>query len=86
MFAVIRNPAHVTGTTYVGKVESRHRTAKAAIRAKHEANRGCRKVNGPNTWLDLEVGEIEHDDRDANVARIDCGTEAVYAALETFTA
>ena len=80
MFAVLRNALPVTRSHYAGKVESRHRTAAAAVKAAAKAQAGCKRANGSHTFLDLTVGEIEHEDRDSGTARVATDTDAMRAA------
>lgn len=82
MFAVIRNPSHVTGTTYVGKVESQHHTAKAAVRSAIRMSDASRRVNGANTWLDLAVGQVEWQSDDKKTARVECDTVELRKAVQ----
>ena len=60
-FALLRNPLTVCGITETGHVESRHRTAAAAIRAQSALNRACRHHNGPGTWVPLALVRLDRD-------------------------
>ena len=62
MFALIRNALTVVPGCITGSIESRHRTAAAGFRAQSRLNARCRRANGGNTWLDLNVIEIEWSD------------------------
>jgi len=66
MYAVIRNATRYTGTqTFAGHVESRHDSLEDALRAEARSQRACTRANGPHTWLDLRVIEIEWDGGEA---------------------
>lgn len=61
-FALIRNARTVVPGIVTGEIASCHRSAETALRAKARANARCRRANGANTWLDLDVVEVEWSD------------------------
>ena len=61
MFAVIRNPSMVVPGLFAGTVVSRHRLRHRAEAVRARLNAACRKANGANTWVPLEVGVIDSD-------------------------
>ena len=70
-FIIIRNPLCFGGGVS-GRVVSRHKSLSAAVAARLRANRDCRRANGQNTWLDLEVCKA---DRDWDVGSMGSGDE-----------
>lgn len=71
MFAVIRNPSMVVPGLFAGTVVSRHRLLRCANAKRAKLNAACRKANGANTWVDLEVGAIDTDN--GTTARVRTG-------------
>lgn len=71
MFAVIRNPSMVVPGLFAGALVSRHRKLDCAKAKVAKMQAACRKANGGNTWVDLEVGVIDSDN--GTTARVRTG-------------
>lgn len=55
MFAVINTSTNDQNIGLIGRVESLHRTAAAALAKDAKAQRACRRANGSNTWIPQTV-------------------------------